>query len=529
MSVNGKFGLHLFGQEPTTRRNVLGAAVGLGAAVVAGRGGLGAHAATNEDPAGQPRRGGHLRVGASGGASSDTLDAHNPLTNTDFPRVAQLYDQLVTIDPKGAPAFVLAEEITPDAKGTEWTIRLKPGITTHKGKSFGASDVLFSLRRIVQNKFPGTTSLGDIDLDNAKVLDGRTLRIPFKSPYAVFKDALSVPFFSMVPEGYDPKEPDGTGPFKLKSFTPGVQSVVERFDGYWDGKGAYLDSVEIINMAEESTQANALRAGQVDMIDYLSSESANVLRAAGLKVVIAKSGGWTPITMRTDTAPFSDVRVRQALRLLIDRKKMNQILFGGEGLIGNDVFSIYDAMYDHSLPQREHDLDQAKSLLKQAGQSDLELEIISTDVYPTMRRTAQIFAAQAKEAGVNVKIRFQTSSEFFAQSYLTAPLSQDWWYYLPYLVTASQATIPGAPFSATHFADDEYNKLFKEAISVTDVAKQTELAHAMQRIDYDRGGNIIPFFYPQIDACSPKVGGLDENVSGMALSNWNFKGFWMSA
>lgn len=521
--------LHLFEQKQPTRRGFLGGAAGLGAAAMVGCPGPAARAATGGDAAGQPKRGGNLRVGASGGASSDTLDAHNALTNTDFPRVAQLYDQLVSIGPKGAPALVLAEEITPNAQGTEWTIRLRPGIKTHKGKTLGASDVLFSLRRIVQNKFPGATSLGDIDLESAKVLDGRTVRIPFKSPYAVFKDALSVPFFAMVPEGYDPKAPDGTGAFKFKSFTPGVQSVFERFDDYWDGKGAYLDSVETINIADESTQANALRAGQVDMIDYLSSESANVLKSAGLKVVIAKSGGWTPITMRTDTAPFSDVRVRQAMRLLVDRKKMNQILFGGEGLIGNDVFGVYDTMYDKSLPQRERDLDQAKSLLKQAGQSALELEIISNDVYPSQRRTAQIYASQAKEAGLNVKVRFQTASEFFAQSYLSAPFSQDWWFYLPYLVAASQATVPGAPFNATHFNDDEYAKLFREAISVTDVAKQTELAHAMQRIDYDRGGNVIPFFYPQIDACSQNVGGLEESVSGMALSNWNFKGFWLNS
>ncbi|MES2433022.1 MAG: ABC transporter substrate-binding protein [Pseudomonadota bacterium] len=482
-----------------------------------------------DDPAGPPKRGGHLRIGASGGASSDTLDAHNSLTNTDMPRAAQLYDPLVRLDRSGAPSLVLAEEITPNALGTEWTIRLREGVTTHAGKDFTANDVLFSFQRILENKFPGATSLGDIDLANAKVMDPRTLRIPFKSPYAIFKSALTVPFFYMVPEGYDPMKPDGTGPFKLSSFTPGVQSVVERFDGYWDGQGAYLDSVETINMADEATQVNALRAGQVDMIDYLSYASVGVLRAAGAKVVIAKSGGWTPITMRVDSAPLSDVRVRQALRLLVDRNQMNQILFGGEGVIGNDVFSIFDTMYDKSLPQRERDVDQAKSLLKQAGQSDLQIELITNDVYASQPRTAQIYAAQAKEAGVDVKVSFQTGSQYFAQSYLQVPFSQDWWYYVPYLVTASQATAAGAPFNATHFSDAEYDRLFKEAVATTDIAKQTELAMAMQRIDYDRGGNIIPFFYPQIDACSPKVGGLGQAVSGLAMDNFNFKGFWINS
>ena len=93
------------------------------------------------------------------------------------------------------PTFIEANR-----NGTEWTIRLKEGITTHKGKDFGAQDVLFSFQRIMDNNFPGVTSLGDIDLQNARVVDARTLTVPFKSPYAIFMSALACSFRDRIPK-----------------------------------------------------------------------------------------------------------------------------------------------------------------------------------------------------------------------------------------------------------------------------------------------------------------------------------------
>ncbi len=84
-------------------------------------------------------------------------------------------------------------------------------------------------------------------------------------------------------------------------------------------------------------------------------------------VVVSKTGSWYPFTMRVDQAPFNDARVRQAMRLIVDRVEMNKVCQKGLGKIGNDIFLPYDPAYDHSIPQRVQDIDQAKSLLKAAA------------------------------------------------------------------------------------------------------------------------------------------------------------------
>ena len=93
-----------------------------------------------------PKRGGTLKAGLTGGGSSDTLDADNGLIDIDFARVIQLYDPLVNISLSGGLALQLAESVEPNGSATEWTIRLRPEVTFHNGKSLTAQDVIFTFR-----------------------------------------------------------------------------------------------------------------------------------------------------------------------------------------------------------------------------------------------------------------------------------------------------------------------------------------------------------------------------------------------
>jgi peptide/nickel transport system substrate-binding protein len=232
--------------------------------------------------------------------------------------------------------------------------------------------------------------------------------------------------------------------------------------------------------------------------------------------------------MRTDQKPFDDVRVRQAFRLIVDRKEMLDQIFGGHGQIGNDVFSILDKSYQKDLPQREQDIDQAKSLLKAAGADNLTVDLVTTPNAPGMVQAAQVFATQAKKAGVNVNVVQQTTTDYFANSYLKVPFSQDYWQTGTYMFTAGQALIASAPFNFTMFNDPEYNSLYTQALAQLDQAKRADLIHQMARIDYDRGGYIIPYFFPVIDAASMKVGGITENANGYSPSGNDFADFWLT-
>ena len=502
------------------------AAVGVGAGLAGCAGG--AQQPGSAGPGGQAKQGGILRLGAQGGANTDTLDGQNGLTNTDFNRIYQLYDQLVVLDAKGQPQNSLAKAITPNADGTEWTIVIPDGVTTHQGKPFTADDVLFSLNRIVANKFPGSTSLGPVDLGSSKVANPTTLLVKYHQPFAVLPEMLASVYFTMVPRDFDPKNPDGTGPFKYQSFTPGVSSTFVRNTNYWHSGLPHLDSVVTTNIADETSQVNALQSNQVDVVDFLSQGSVAALQAGGMHVNISKTGGWGPFTMRTDQKPFDDVRVRQAFRLIVDRKEMLGQVFGGQGTLGNDVFSLLDKSYPTDLPQREQDIDQAKSLLKAAGADNLTIDLVTTPNAPGMVQAAQVFATQAKKAGVNVNVVQQTTTDYFANSYLKVPFSQDYWQTGTYMFTAGQSQAPGAPFNFCQFNDPEYNSLYAQALAQLDAGKRADLIHQMAHIDYDRGGYIIPYYFPVIDAASQKVGGVNESANGYSPGGNDFANFWLT-
>jgi peptide/nickel transport system substrate-binding protein len=481
------------------------------------------------DSGGKPVRGGSLRIGAIGGSNTDTLDAHALLSNVDFARAPQLYNALAQINSKGKVELELAESFEPNKDATEWVIRIRDGVLTHDNKKFGAKDVLFSINRIVKGEYGGAVLFGPIDLNACKVIDPLTVKLKFSEPYSVLEEAVAYKMYAwMVPVGYDPNKPVGTGPFQLKSFTPGRESVTTRFDGYWDAPKPYLDEVRTIDIAEETAQVNALISGQVDAIDYLTAASVGTLESSGQKVVISKTGGYVPFWMATDAAPYSDNRVREALRLVVDRQQMIDSVFGGYGTVGNDIFSPYDKFYDKGLyPQREQDLEKAKSLLKSAGQEGLDLELITTPLSAGMTQLAQVFKTQAAAAGINTNVVTQPVTEWLDRSYAKAPFSQDNWSYLPYLVNANQATLSTSPYNVTHFNDPKYDRLYKEAVSTLDGSRQEELVQEMMGIDYKEGGLIIPLFIPVIDAVAPYVYGDESSVTAFSFNGFQFQNFWI--
>lgn len=505
-----------------------------GLAVVTAGGALAA-CSTSETPSpggatGAPQKGGTLRVGSTGGGTTDTLDPQAWATVPDQLRVQQLFDPLVWAGASGAPELVLAKEITPNADGTEWTITIHDGVTTHSGKPFTSEDVIYSFQRTIDNELPGAFLLGPIDLKNSSAPDRTTARIKFSKPYGVFRELLSFPYFYMVPRGFDPKKPDGTGPFKFQSFTAGVESTFVRNENYWQSGLPYLDKIVVTNINDESSQVSGLQAGQVDVINALSASSVNVLKSAGFNVKVNDSGNWVPFTQHCGLEPFKDVRVRQAFRLIPDRQQMLDQVFGGYGKIGNDVFSPYDKGFPTDLAQREQDIAQAKSLLKAAGHEGLQVTLTTTPAAAGEVNMAQVFATQAKAAGVQVKIDQKQVGAFYTDSYLKAPFSMDYGVNQLFLANASQLMIGETSFyNANHFDDPEYNTLYGQAVATVDEAERNDLIARMARVDHERGAYIVPVFAPAIEAYSAKVGGIKDSITGVSPNNADFKNMWLAS
>ena len=165
----------------------------------------------------------------------------------------------------------------------------------------------------------------------------------------------------------------------------------------------------MIEFADDTARINALNSGQIQAMSQLPKSQAKVIEAtSGLGLLNAETGAWRPFTMRIDVKPFSDVRVRQAFRLIVDRQQMIDQAYSGLGALANDMYARYDPGTPQTSPQRAQDIEQAKSLLKQAGyDNNLTVELTTSDgaLGGDEVAAAQVFAEQAKAAGVTVNIK----------------------------------------------------------------------------------------------------------------------------
>ncbi len=473
-----------------------------------------------------PKRGGDLKVGLSGGSGTDTLDPHKGLTYLDTARAQSLYQPLLQLNAQAQTEFVLAESITPNKTTAEWIIKLRPGITFHDGKPLTADDVIFTFKRIINGKFSGANSLGPINLAGLKALDAHTVMVPMTRPYGSFVDQLAYWYYLyIVPVGFNPAKPNGTGAFTYQSFTPGQRSVFTRNTNYWRSGLPYVDTLTIIDFSDNTALQNALTTGVIQGAGALEGpQLAALAKAQGVKTVASHTGAITPFTMRVDQAPFNDVNVRQAMRLLVGRQQLINSALDGFAVVGNDVFSPYDPNFDHSLV-RNTDIAQAKSLLKKAGHENLAVTLTTSAVATGTVAMATVLAQQAKAAGVTIKINNVDPSVFFGPNYLQWTFSQDFYNYSPYLAQVAQSMLKTAPFNETHTNNAHYNSLYDQANATLSPSTRKQIEQEMMMFDFTQGGYIIPAYIDALDAYSTKITGYSAAKVGQPLADFDFEHF----
>jgi peptide/nickel transport system substrate-binding protein len=527
---------------PLSRRNlVMGAGGVVMASSLAACGGGSAPSpagATDTAAAGSPKKGGDFKLGVTGGGAKDMMDGQNIVTKPDQARLVSSFETLLEFDDQyQLQTTGLAESVEAD-NPTQYTIKLRDGITFQNGKALTADDVIYSLQRIgsQKNGLTGFAATATMDIKHVKKMDNLTVRLPLLSPDSTIPQTLASYTFGIVPTGYQAFKGDastqiGTGAYKLKSFTPGQQSVSERYDGYW--RDAYFDSVTIIDFSDSTAQINALKGGQIDAMTDLPANQVNAVKSSGVVPLISQTGGWIPICMAIDMPPFNDPKVRQAMRLIVDRQQILEQLGSGYGQVANDLYAPFDEGYNKDLPQRAQDIEQAKSLLKSAGKEGLRVDLHTTNGASGMVELASVFASQAKAAGVNVTVK--NDPNYYGDAYLKLAFSVDFWGTRGYLNQVQQGSLPTSPYNETHWPPksgegSNFGDLYKQALAETDSAKRIEIEHEMQKAEYDNGGYIIPYFNSLIDAHSAKVAGLSPSKGTLNLAGFGhgFRTIWFA-
>ena len=176
----------------------------------------------------------------------------------------------------------------------------------------------------------------------------------------------------------------------------------------------------------------------------------------------------------------------------------------------------------------EQDLEQARSLLAEAGHENLEVTLHTSDIVPGFVEAATLFAEQAREAGVTVNIKREAANAYFDTSllYTKLPFAQSFWTYSSLAAWYTQSVLSDAVWNETHFRDEQYDELIQDAIGATDESSAQELWDEVQQRQLDEGGYIVWAYQNIVDAAATNVGGITPS-SFFNLGGWNYRDVWL--
>ena len=532
----GGAGGDVFGTRFTRRRLLRGAAA---AGLTLGAGGLlAACGGDGEETDGQtgtteggPRRGGRLRVAHVGAGRGESFNPARGSSFIDASRYFNVFDPLSRVGPTLEVEPGLALEWNPNEDSTLWEVKLRPDVVWHDGKPFTADDVIYTFRQMGDASHVSHASVLNINLRDVRKVDDLTLEIPLKSPNARLFDSFVQQNTVIVQDGAtDFTRPVGTGPFMFESFTVGQRSLCSRNPNYWDEGKPYVDEWEDISIDDNAARLNALLAGEVDMISQLPFAQAKQQQETGeIQVIAAESPALQVFLMAVDIAPFDDVRVREAFRLIPDRQALIDGALFGFGTVGNDLAGKGMPFYAEDLPPREQDLDEARALLAAAGHENLTVTLHTSDIVPGFVEAATLFAQQAQGAGVTVNVKREPANAYFDTSLLYTKLdfAQSFWTYSSIPLWYEQSLLSDAVWNETHWRDPETDRLIRQAQGAPDEETATELWRQIQETQYEEGGYIVWAYQHLVDGAAQNVQGIEPS-SFFNLGGWNYRDIYLT-
>lgn len=465
---------------------------------------------------------------------TESLDPWSYQGTTGYLRITNLYDTLVAFDDDLGlvPALAESTEVSQDLK--TWTFRLRQGVTFHDGSRLTADDVIHNIRGWLDpGSWPAGNGALQIDPDQVTALDQRTVRVGLTEPDAEFDRTLAFLPFSIKSRNEERGgAPIGTGPFRSSSFTPGSRSEFVRFEDHWREAPVYLDRVIVdSSFTDEGARTNALRSGAIDLLPLAPFGLAKSLESGSTTLLRARSGVFENFYMALNAAPFDDVDVRQALRLLVDRQQMVDVAYSGFGSVSNDVVGRHTPYYDETLT-RERDVDRAKFLLRKAGKEGLSVTLQTAPFSDSAARAATLLKAQAKDAGVTVNLDQYDTTAYWAD-YGKLSFAQTWYYPVTSLANVWTSTfLSTGLLNETHwYRSPDFARtksLVREAKSSNNEGRRGEIWRELQLQQFNEGGHINFGTYDYLDGVSSKVQGLTPSKYLFA-SGCNLRRAWINA
>jgi peptide/nickel transport system substrate-binding protein len=431
-----------------------------------------------------------------------------------------LFDALVWVDAKLDPQPLLAEawEATEDLRS--WTFKLRQDVKFHHGTLLTAEDVVYTFTRILNPKLasPFRSSLSFVA--KVEAVDPYTVRFQLQSPSAELPLLLGAPLAGIVPHDYKDAllsaKPSGTGPFRLSEYAAGVGAKVVRNPAYWQQGQPLLDAIEY-RFLSYAQQVAALRNGEIDLISQLGTEDVAVLATEpSVMTVEVPSGAYQNIVMRATEKPFTDLRVRQALKHCVDRQNLLQQVLHGKGTVGVDHPVSPISPFAAQLATPQYDPKQARQLLAQAGYPrGLKLDLLTSSVRPGMVELALAFQQMAKPAGIEIQVVHVPAQVYWSDYAGKVPFHTGNWGFRPSIDETFMAAYHSqSKGNESNWRNPALDKLIDGARGEHDPTQRKEEYHKAEKLMMDEGAVIIPYFKPTSIALRRNIRGFTPHPAG---------------
>jgi peptide/nickel transport system substrate-binding protein len=440
---------------------------------------------------------------------------------------AALFETLTYLDDDGKPQPKLALSWTHSDDFKTWTFKLRPGVKFHDGTPFNAeaAKANFDRQKDPANKCRCAFYISGIhdlqapdELTLVYNLNDPAVNFPSLVSYSNQNAAVHSPTAWKTKGDEYNRNPVGTGPYVLKSWTAGDRMVLERNPDYWNKGHPYLDRIVLKPLPDQQSRFASLQSGEADIIWDDEADADNIQRAQKdprLTVHSYAGSGAAVAAFNTKVAPFDDVRVRQALVMAIDRKKLSQVLTNGLARPASNPYgdgSWVKCKDDGALP---NDIEKAKALIKEYGKP-VEFKMVFTAT-PRGRNTGQIFQQFWKQVGANMELEQIDQASFVPRAFMRQFQLIGW-----RIVDLADPDVQmyanfhtGSPVNLASYSNPELDRLLEHARTTADPEKRSEDYCAISRLINQEATWFWTFQNTYYAISSARLKGLPKIYSGV--------------